>query len=147
MICPLLPSRVVPVLFRQEYQQDKTLCSELSCQFWLAFYNLLPGGLASMLWRGFCTIDLPSHRLWQSYSSSFYSLCYCFVPRIRNSLFHFMSNTFLIHTVRPGFGIFCKVIEIDNAIFPDLKSFRKGKIFKMATEKLWILVWGTSIIS
>ena len=34
-----------------------------------------------------------------------------------------------------------KVIEIENAIFQDLESFGKERIFKMAVEKFWIFVW------
>ena len=32
-------------------------------------------------------------------------------------------------------------MEIDTAIFQDLKSFGKGKFFNMAMEKFWIFVW------
>ena len=38
-------------------------------------------------------------------------------------------------------------MEIDNAIFQDLESFVKEKIFKMAMEKFRIFVWGNSKIS
>ena len=31
-------------------------------------------------------------------------------------------------------------MEIENAIFQDLESFGKGRIFKMAMEKFWIFV-------
>ena len=32
-------------------------------------------------------------------------------------------------------------MEIENAIFEGLESFRKKRIFKMAMGKFWILVW------
>ena len=38
-------------------------------------------------------------------------------------------------------------MEIDDTIFQDLGSFGKGRIFKMAMEKLWIFVWENSRIS
>jgi len=31
-------------------------------------------------------------------------------------------------------------MEIDNVILQDLESFGKGRIFKMAMEKFWILL-------
>ena len=31
-------------------------------------------------------------------------------------------------------------MEIENAIFPDLDSFGKERIFEMAMEKFWMLV-------
>ena len=46
-----------------------------------------------------------------------------------------------------GFRKSWKVIEIDNVIFQDLKSFENERFFKMAMEKFWILVWGNSKIS
>ena len=45
------------------------------------------------------------------------------------------------------FGKFCKVLEIENAIFQDLENFVKEMIFKMAMEELWICVWKNSKIS
>ena len=35
-------------------------------------------------------------------------------------------------------------MEIENAIFQDLVSFGKEKIFRMAMEKFWIFVWKNS---
>ena len=35
---------------------------------------------------------------------------------------------------------FWKVLEIDYAIFQDLESFGKERIFRMAMEKFWIVV-------
>ena len=52
-----------------------------------------------------------------------------------------------IHSVRTDFGGFWKVMEIDSAIFQDLESYGKGRIFNMAMEKLWIFVWETSKMS
>ena len=43
--------------------------------------------------------------------------------------------------VRTGFGEFWKVKEIENTIFQVLDSFGKERIFKMAMEKFWILIW------
>ena len=43
--------------------------------------------------------------------------------------------------VSESFGKFWKVMEIENAIFQDQKSFRNERIFKMAFEKSWIFVW------
>ena len=52
----------------------------------------------------------------------------------------------MIHLFRvcAGFGKVWKATEIDNAIFQDLRSFGKGRFFKMAMEKLWIFVWENS---
>ena len=49
----------------------------------------------------------------------------------------------MIHLFRvcAGFGKVWKAMEIDDAIFQDLKSFGRGRFFKMAMEKLWIFVW------
>ena len=30
-------------------------------------------------------------------------------------------------------------MEIDNAVFQDLESFRKDGVFEMAMEKLWMI--------
>ena len=42
---------------------------------------------------------------------------------------------------------FWKAMEIDNAIFQNLESFGKEKLFKMAMEKFWIFAWANSKIS
>ena len=44
-----------------------------------------------------------------------------------------------ISRVRAGFIKFSKVMEIDNAIFQDLESFREVGCFKMATESFEFL--------
>ena len=46
--------------------------------------------------------------------------------------------------VRTGLGKFWKVMEIENAIFQDLGSLGKEKVFKMAMEEFWIFVWRNS---
>jgi len=38
-------------------------------------------------------------------------------------------------------------MEIDNAIFQDLESFGKERIFKMATAKFWIFAWDDTKMS
>jgi len=50
----------------------------------------------------------------------------------------------MVHT---GFGMFWKVMEIDNVIFKGLESCGKEKYFKMALEKFRIFVWENSEIS
>ena len=45
------------------------------------------------------------------------------------------------HTVRTGFGKLRKSIEIESAVFQDLESFGKERIFKMVMENFWIFVW------
>ena len=38
-------------------------------------------------------------------------------------------------------------MEIDDAVFQDLKSCGKGRFFKMAMKKFWVCVCGNSAIS
>ena len=52
-----------------------------------------------------------------------------------------MIEVLLVFRVRTGFGKFWKVVEIENAIFQDLESFGKERIFKMAMARVWIFVW------
>ena len=47
-----------------------------------------------------------------------------------------------IYEVRIVFAQFWKVMDIDIAIFQDLESFGKGRFFKVAMKKFWIVVWG-----
>ena len=45
------------------------------------------------------------------------------------------------------FGKVWKGLEIDNAVFQDLESSGKERVFKMAMEKYWIFVWKNSEVS
>jgi len=49
--------------------------------------------------------------------------------------------------VRTCFGKLCRVMEIDAAIFQDMESFAKEKLFKIAMEKFWAFAWEYSKIS
>ena len=40
--------------------------------------------------------------------------------------------------VHMSFGKFWNIMEIENAIFQDLKNFGKERIFRMAMEKFWM---------
>ena len=48
--------------------------------------------------------------------------------------------------VRTGFGKLWNVMDINNAIFKDLKSFEKRWFFKMAMEKFCIFARENSTI-
>ena len=50
-----------------------------------------------------------------------------------------MYFTVAIYRVCTGLGKFWKDMETENAIFQDLESFERERMFKMAMEKFWIL--------
>ena len=83
----------------------------------------------------------------------FYYIVFLLFERYTNILQHSAITSEIYYTsmkqnvnlgVRTGFGTFWKIMEIENAIFQDLESFRKDRIFKLAMEKFWIFVWKNS---